>query len=74
VGDVVADESLSRILTDAAERGGYKVEWYSEKIVMQASASAFHNLIISETIRQFPADKWWAPPSVNGASSSQKMA
>jgi Uma2 family endonuclease len=64
VGDVVADESLSRILADAAERGGYKVEWYSGKIVMQASASAFHNLIISETIRQFPADKWWALPDM----------
>jgi hypothetical protein len=55
---MASEESLSRILAEAAERGGYKVEWYSGKIVMQASASAFHNLIISETIRQFPADKW----------------
>ncbi len=26
------DESLGRILAEAAERGGYKVEWYSGKI------------------------------------------
>jgi Uma2 family endonuclease len=64
VGNVVGDESLSRILADAAERGGYKVEWYSGKIVMQASASAFHNLIISETTRQFPANTWWALPDM----------
>lgn len=31
---------------------------------MQASASAFHNLIISETTRQFPADRWWALPDM----------
>jgi Uma2 family endonuclease len=61
---MVADESLSRILADAAERGGYKVEWYSGKIVIQASASAFHNLTISETIRQFPTEKWWALPDM----------
>ena len=58
------DESLGRILAEAAERGGYKVEWYSGKIVMQASASAFHNLIISETMRQIPAGKWWALPDM----------
>ena len=58
------DESLSKVLAEAAERGGYKVEWYSGKIVMQASASAFHNLIVSETIRQIPSDKWWALPDM----------
>jgi Uma2 family endonuclease len=58
------DESLGRILAEAAERGGYKVEWYSGKIVMQASASAFHNLIISETMRQIPAGQWWALPDM----------
>jgi Uma2 family endonuclease len=61
---MVEDDSLSRILADAAELGGYKVEWYSGKIVIQASASAFHNLVISETIRQFPADIWWALPDM----------
>jgi Uma2 family endonuclease len=64
VSGVAPDESLSRILSDVAERGGYKVEWYSGKIVMQASASAFHNLIVSETMRQFPADRWWALPDM----------
>jgi Uma2 family endonuclease len=58
------DESLGRLLAEAAERGGYKVEWYSGKIVMQASASAFHNLIISETMRQIPAGAWWALPDM----------
>jgi len=61
---VAEDESLGRLLAEAAERGGYKVEWYSGKIVMQASASAFHNLIVSETMRQIPADKWWALPDM----------
>jgi Uma2 family endonuclease len=54
------DESLSELLAQAAEKGGFKVEWYSGKIVMQASASAFHNLIVTETIRQIPGDAWWA--------------
>jgi len=58
------DESLSAILADAAEKGGFKVEWYSGKIVMQASASAFHNLIIAETMRQIPGDAWWALPDM----------
>ncbi|MBO0803192.1 MAG: Uma2 family endonuclease [Nocardiopsaceae bacterium] len=58
------EESLSRILADAAEKGGYKVEWYSGKIVIQESASAFHNLIVSETMRQFPPDTWWALPDM----------
>jgi Uma2 family endonuclease len=40
------------------------VEWYSGKIVIHASASAFHNLIISETIRQFPTSAWWALPDM----------
>jgi Uma2 family endonuclease len=40
------------------------VEWYSGKIVMQASASAFHNLIITETIRQIPPSQWWALPDM----------
>src|ERR1700759_3254005 len=58
------DESLSELLAQAAEKGGFKVEWYSGKVVMQASASAFHNLIVSETMRQIPADAWWALPDM----------
>lgn len=58
------DESLSQILAEAAEKDGFKVEWYSGKIVMQASASAFHNLIISETMRQIPGETWWALPDM----------
>lgn len=58
------DESMSKILAEVAERGGYKVEWYSGKIVMQASASAFHNLIVTETMRQLPNDEWWALPDM----------
>jgi Uma2 family endonuclease len=61
---VAQDESFGRVLAEAAERGGYKVEWYSGKIVMQASASAFHNLIVSETIRQVPPARWWALPGM----------
>lgn len=57
-------ESLSRILSEAAEKDGFKVEWYSGKIVMQASASAFHNLIVSETMRQIPAEAWWSLPDM----------
>lgn len=58
------EEGLDRLLAEVAERGGYKVEWYSGKIVMQESASAFHNLIISETMRQIPADRWWTLPDM----------
>lgn len=58
------DESLSQILSEVAERGGFKVEWYSGKIVMQASASAFHNLIVTETARQLHNDQWWALPDM----------
>jgi hypothetical protein len=58
------EDSLGRLLAKMAERGGYKAEWYSGKIVMQAPASAFHNLIISETMRQLPADTWWALPAM----------
>jgi Uma2 family endonuclease len=58
------DESLGRILAEAAEKDGYKVEWYSGKIVMQASASAYHNLIVSETMRQVPGGAWWALPDM----------
>ncbi|GAA3444836.1 Uma2 family endonuclease [Planomonospora venezuelensis] len=62
----MSDESktFSELLAQAAERDGYKVEWYSGKIVMQASASAFHNLIVSETIRQIPSGEWWALPDM----------
>lgn len=34
-------KTFSELLVLAAERDGYKVEWYAGKIVMQASASAF---------------------------------
>jgi hypothetical protein len=47
---MVPDEGLSQILAEATERGGYKVEWYSGKIVMHTSASAFHNLIVPEPV------------------------
>ncbi|WP_326638405.1 Uma2 family endonuclease [Streptosporangium sp. NBC_01755] len=62
----MSDDSrtFSELLALAAERDGYKVEWYAGKIVMQASASAFHNLIVSETIRQIPSDAWWALPDM----------
>ena len=50
------DENLASILAAAAEKGGGKVEWYPEKIIVQAGASAFHNLIVTETIRQIPAE------------------
>jgi Uma2 family endonuclease len=62
--DVAREKSFSQVLAEAAERDGYKVEWYSGKIVMQASASAFHNLIITETIRQIPPSRWWALPDM----------
>jgi Uma2 family endonuclease len=58
------EESLSKLLSEAAEKGGFKVEWYSGKIVMQASASAFHNLIVAETMRQIPGEAWWALPDM----------
>jgi Uma2 family endonuclease len=58
------DEGLSKMLSEAAEKGGFKVEWYSGKIVMQSPASAFHNLIISSTMRQIPGDAWWALPDM----------
>lgn len=58
------DKPFSEVLAEAADRDGYKVEWYAGKIVMQASASAFHNLIISETLRQIPSDEWWALPDM----------
>lgn len=61
---MASQESLSRILSEAAEKDGFKVEWYSGKIVMQASASAFHNLIVSETMRQIPAEAWWSLPDM----------
>lgn len=58
------DKSFSDLLAEAAARDGFKVEWYAGKIVMQASASAFHNLIVSETIGQVPRDRWWALPDM----------
>lgn len=61
---MAADQSLSRILAEAAEKDGFKVEWYLGKIVMQASASAFHNLIVSETMRQIPVGAWWSLPDM----------
>jgi Uma2 family endonuclease len=52
-------KTFSDLLLEAAERDGFKVEWLNGKIVMQASASAFHSLIVTETIRQLPGDSWW---------------
>jgi Uma2 family endonuclease len=59
-----AEKTFSEVLAKAAERDGYKVEWYAGKIIIQASASAFHNLIITDTIRQIPSDQWWALPDM----------
>lgn len=55
---------MSRLLAEAAERGGYKIEWYPGKIVVQASASAFHNLIVSRIVQQLPAKQWWGLPNM----------
>src|SRR5262245_32297641 len=62
----MADDTrtLSEVLAEAAQRDGYKVEWYAGKIVIQTSASAYHNLIITETLRQIPPDQWWALPDM----------
>jgi Uma2 family endonuclease len=62
--DILPDQGLAKILAEAAEKRGLKVEWYPGKIVIQASASAFHNLIISETMRQIPGEAWWALPDM----------
>lgn len=51
--------TFSDFLLEAAERDGFKVEWLSGKIVINTTASAFHSLIVTETIRQFPGDQWW---------------
>lgn len=53
------ERTFSELLAEAAERDGYKIEWLDGKIVMQASASAFHSLIVFETTGQFPRDRWW---------------
>jgi Uma2 family endonuclease len=53
-----AERTFSELLAEAAERDGYKIEWLDGKIVMQASASAFHSLIVFETLRHLP-DQWW---------------
>jgi Uma2 family endonuclease len=52
--------TFSELLMEAAERDGYKVEWLSGKVVMQASASAYHSLIVSITVKQIPDDRLWA--------------
>jgi Uma2 family endonuclease len=52
--------AFSDLLVEAAERDGYKVEWLSGKIVMQTSASAYHSLIVSNTVKQIPDDRLWA--------------
>jgi Uma2 family endonuclease len=53
-------KNFSELLMEAAERNGYKVEWLSGKIVMQASASAYHSLIVSNTVKQIPDERFWA--------------
>jgi hypothetical protein len=58
------DKTFSELLAEAGERDGFKVEWFNGKFVLQASASAFHSLIISETTRQIPADRWWSLPDM----------
>lgn len=58
------DKTFSELLAEAGERDGFKVEWFNGKFVLQASASAFHSLIISETTRQIPADRWWSLPDL----------
>jgi Uma2 family endonuclease len=52
-------KTFSELLAEAAERDGFKVEWLSGKIAIQASASAFHSLIVYETTIQLPREKWW---------------
>ncbi|GAA3154420.1 hypothetical protein GCM10010466_51730 [Planomonospora alba] len=56
----------SELLALAAERDGCKAEWYAGKIVMRASASALHSLIVSETVRRIPSERWWALPGMGG--------